>query len=185
MENQKKTDKRIIKDDENGFEVHFKPKKQRAYVILMYGGLLLALDYILFRGLYTFGGFETLLYNPIYALKFIALKLAIIYVIYFTIYILKTNFVIKLDNEKLLNFSAPIPKLRGNKSIMTNDIENYKIGNSAVSGFVSQTTFRRIKQTYYNLRIKLKGKDEFTFFYSLSQDETHLIKRLLDKHLNL
>jgi len=184
MENQQKiSDKRIFKDDENGFEVHFKPLKLGAYVALMIGIGLIVIDYGLFKNAWSIGYFKYMMRNPLYLLGFFGLKLAIIYIIYLVIYTFKSDYIVKLDNKSLSKFSAPIPRLRGNKSILRNDIESYKIEKSSSTTRVSQTSYTRGTQTYYNLRIKLKGKDEFTFFYSLSQDDTHLIKRLLDKHI--
>jgi len=178
-------DLRIYKNNRNGFEVRFKPLKLGVYVAITIGLLLFIVDYILFKGAYSYGEFAFLLHKPIYLLGFIALKVAIIYTIYIATYTFMSNFIVKLDKENLSKFSAPIPKLKGNKSIKRNEIESYKLEKISSTTRASQISYTRMTQTYYNLRIKLKGGNEFTFFYSLLQDETNLIKRLLDEHLNL
>jgi len=178
-------DLRISKNDNNGFEIHFKPQKFGAYLALTFAFSFLIIDYVLFRGTYLYGEFKFLLYNPIYLLSFIALKLALIYTVYLVIYTFKSDYIVKLDNEKLSKFSAPIPRLRGNKTISRNDIESYKVEKSTTTTRASQISYTRTTQKYYNLRVKLKNEEEFTFFFSLLQDETNLIKKLLDEHLNL
>ena len=184
MEN-KYIDPRIFKNDKNGFEVHFKPQKFGAYLALAFSFSFMIIDYVLFKETYIYAEFKFLLYNPIYALGFIALKLAIIYTLYLAIYTFFSNYIVKLDKETLSKFSSPVPRLRGNKSILRNDIENFYLKKGSSSSYAGQDSNVRIKQTYYNLRIKTKDKNEFTFFYSLLQDETNLIKKLLEEHLNL
>ncbi len=176
-------DKRVVKEDENGFEVHFKPQKLGAYLALTIGIGLFVIDYILFRGTYFFGEFKFLLYNPLYLFGFIALKLGIAYTVYLTIYTLKSDYIVKLDTEKLSKYSAPIPRLSGNKSILRKDIESWKLVKSKSSTRISSDNPVRVTQIYYNLVIRLKNDREIIFFYSLSYDETYLIKQLLDKYL--
>jgi len=178
-------DKKIIQDDENGFEVHFKPLKLGAYIALAIGIGLIIVDFVLFRGYFLYGGFSFLLRLSVYSLGFVALKIGIIYTLYLAAYTLFSDYIVKLDNEKLYKFSAPIPRLGGNKSVLRTDIESYYVLKSTSTTRASQTSYTRITQTYHNLRIKLYSGEEFTFFYSQLKKETYLIKSLLDKHLKL
>ncbi len=57
-------DSRILKNDETGFEIHFKPQKLGAYIALAIGFGLFVIDYILFRGAYSYGEFGFLLHSP-------------------------------------------------------------------------------------------------------------------------
>ena len=174
---------RIIKNDENGFEVHFKPQKLGAYIALAIAFCLMIIDFVLFRGVFMYGGFGFLFRLSLHSLGFIALNLGILYTLYLAVYTMFSDYIVKLDKEKLSKFSAPIPRLYGNKSILRKDIESYHIEKSTSTSRASQLNYTRITQTYHNLRIKLYSGKEFTFFYSLSKNETFLIKRLLNKHI--
>ena len=184
MEKQKEIfDKRIIKNDENGFEVHLKPLKLGAYVALAIAFCLIIIDFVLFRGVFMYGGFGFLFRLSLHSLGLIALNLGILYTLYLAAYTLFSDYIVKLDEEKLSKFSAPIPRFRGNKSVLRNDIESYRVEKSTSTSRASQLNYTSVTQTYHNLRIKLYSGKEFTFFYSHSRNETYLIKRLLDKHI--
>ncbi len=184
MEN-KINDLRISKNDKNGFEVHFKPLKLGAYVALAIGLLFILADYVLFLGLYKYGELNFLLHNPLQIIEFIAMKIGIVYLIYLAIYTFMSDYIIKLDKENLSKFSAPIPRLGGNKKIKRNSIESYEVKKLKTTSRVNRTSYVRITQIYYNLHIKLKDGKEVKFFTSLTNGDSSLIKRLLDEHINL
>ena len=162
-------DERIVKNDESGFEVHFKFLKLGAFVTGFMTAGVIVIDNVLYLG------------GILGSLSNIAFKILILYGLYLTAYILFSDYIIKLTPVQLLKYSAPIPKLWGNKSISRDDIEDYYIHELKTKSRVNNTT---IRQTYYNLKIKTRTSGEFTFFYSLSRDEVYLVKRLLDEHLS-
>lgn len=158
-------DERVIINNEQGFEVRFDIQKLGAYVALAFAFGLFIIDYMMY------------LYIGEYFMK-----IAIFFAIYLAIHSLFSKYIVKLSPDKLSSFSAPIPRIFANKSILRNDIEKFYVKKTTSTTRTTNSNMP-VKQTHYNLIIKTKDGKEKSFFQSLSSNETYLLEKLMKEKI--